>query len=67
MTILQKEQLEKEAMKMILSGRIDNPYTKDADRVARKIRKLKKENKKIPMELEEEYNALSDLESNWKL
>ena len=57
----------KQAMKEILSGRINNPYLKKLKNIAKKYRKLTKQNKEIPKELEKEYKFWLNKASKWKL
>jgi len=64
---MDKEQMEKEAMKQILSGRIENPYTKPFMKVARKVREYVRKGKEVPIELKAELKFLEDEESAWKL
>ena len=58
---------EKQAMKQILSGKINNPYMGGMKDIERRIRKHTKKGEEVPKELEEEFNVQLDKLCNWKL
>ena len=58
---------EKEAMKQILSGRIDNPYLTGMNDIQKRMRKYIKKNEKVPKELEEEWNVQMKKLCDWKI